>query len=679
MKKPALWFITAVVYTVTPLRAFAALPACPSVGATLTITVDNETGSPQPVTLAGALVTASCSGGSTSFTQTVQCPAGSSDCLTVAGLASGVWKHQISVGQQNQYKKSVVVAADPQAVPNTISWVAFKTVLTVDRTDDISSNPTPQCPSNPGTRTCTLRQAIAAGATALGPLLVQFDPTVFVAGIVTKVRLSQPNDLSIDGYRMVVDGTDSRGNPSFRGDPYSRVVQLPSSGGNFVFTNGGAALTGLFIQRPALSAGARPRDMIVFDGTGGLTQQNSVVNCKIDGGGSALATKLTAQDCIQGLNGAGADWVGANVVQNTEVTACPDKGVKATTLAYVKVQDSWLHHNIGGGIQATLSGGIEADRNLVEYSGYNAARQVFAAANGLSANGASAATPDIPSVLQTDGNTIRNNSSRGISVQETSSATISNDLTCGAANSGDGGQNGIAIFNLAASAAAATVRGVAAVYNGRNGATIADQSTGDFGQANADGGNNAFTQNATNRFLGGHNFDNSSTQANVPAIANQWQHCYADPAHPAATCDGNIDLDVSGSVTFTPPQPYRADASTIPVQISAFYPTKAKAGDLVRISGNGFNAVDAYPHGGNCTTTVQQYNSCGNPIVGNCVQYQSAPGVWTKLQVQSVTPTEIVVKLPSTFTCSQAVAVRVRRRDSAGAAVTATGTFCTNS
>jgi hypothetical protein len=679
MKKAALWFIIAAVYAVTPLRAFAALPACPAVGATLTIAVDNETGSPQPVTLTGSLVTASCSDGSTSFAQTVQCPTGSSDCLTLTGLASGVWQHQISVGQQNQYKKSVVVAADPHAVPNTISWVAFKTVLTVDRTDDISSNPTPRCPSSPGTRTCTLRQAIAAGAAALGPLVVQFDPTVFAAGAVTKVRLSQPNNLSIDGYRMVVDGTDPRGNPSFRGDPYSRVVQLPSTGGAFVFTNGLAALTGLFIQRPTLSAGARPRDMIVFDGTDGLAQQDSIVNCKIDGGGGTLTTKLTAQDCIQGLNGAGADWIGANVVQNTEVTACPDKGVKATTLAYVKVQDSWLHHNIGGGIQATLSGNIEADRNLVEYGGYNATRQVFAQANGLAANGASPSTPDIPSVLRTDGNTIRNNSSRGISVQETSSATISNDLTCGAANGGTGGQNGIAIFNSRASAAAATVRGVAAVYNGRNGATITDQSTGDFGQAGADGGNNAFTQNATNRFLGGHNFDNSSAKGNVPAIANQWQHCYADPAHPAATCNGNLNLEVSGSVNSTSPQPYRADASALPVDISGFYPTKAKRGDWVRIIGNGFNAVDGYPHRGNCTTTIQQHNTCGNPIMGNCVQYQSAPGVWTKLQVQSVTPTEIVVKLPSTFTCSQPVTVRVRRLNSTGTAVTATGTFCTNS
>lgn len=660
---------------VIPLVAFATLPTCPLGGATLTIAVDNQTGVAQSVTLSGTMLTGSCSGGTSSFSQTVTCAPGLTNCLTTAGLRSGIWKHQISVGAQKQYKKSVIIAADSNAIANTISWVAFGNVLTVDRTDDVASNPAPQCPSPPGSRTCTLRKAIATAPTLAAPVLVRFDSTVFPASIITTVQLTQLSDLSIAADDMVIDGTDANGNPTFRGDPYRRVVKLPS-GSSFIFTNNRASLIGLSIQRPALSAGAQPRDIIVFDGTGGQAQQNRVVNCKIDGGAGALTTKLTAQDCIEGYNGAGVDWASANVVQNAEVTRCPDKAVKATLSAYVKVQDSWVHHNIGGGIQATMGGNIEADRNVIENSGYNAKTLVFPEANGLAANGAYAGTPDIGSVLQTDGNIIRNNAMRGISVQELSAATLTNDLTCGAKNSGTGGQNGIAIFNSSASTASALVRGVAAVYNGRNGATVVNQSVADFGRASPDDGNNAFTQNATKSTLGGHNFDNSSSEPNMQASGNQWQHCYADPAHPGATCDGNAGLDISG-VDSAPRQPYRAAATEVPVQIASFFPTKAKSGDLVRIVGAGFNAVDGYPAGGNCTTTIQKSNSCGTPIRGTCVQYQSAPGVWTALQVQSVTPTTLVVKLP--FTCSQPVAVRVQRLDYTGVPVAATATFCTNS
>jgi hypothetical protein len=672
LRRVGFWGVLVAACAVMPLRVSAILPTCVADGADLVITVDNQTGASQDVTFNGTLLTKWCDGGTASFRQTVTCAVGLTDCVTVTGLDSGIWTHQISVGSQKQYTKSVVVADGP---PNTVSWVAFKTVLSVDRTDDIS-NPPARCPSAPGKHTCTLREAMSAGATAPAPLLVQFDSAVFPAGSSRTIQLTQPFGLPIAGDRMMVDGTDPTGNPTFSGDPYRRIVKLPSAGAAFVFTNQLAVLVGLFIQRPILADGAAPGDVVIF--TGSSAQQNLVSNCRIDGGGKQLTTKSVGQDCIQGINGAGRDWSGANLVENTELTACPDKGVKATTLAYLKVQDSWVHHNIGGGIQATLSGNIEADRNLIERNGYNARAQVFLAANGVSANGADAGTPDTPSVVQTNGNVMRDNSSRGISVGELSTATITNDASCGATNGGLGGQNGIAIFNSTADPAAATVRGTTTVYNGRNGATIDDQSSGDFGQNDPDGGHNAFTQNATNVGLGGHNFDNSSTQVNVPARGNQWQRCYADAVHPGATCDGDLSLDVSGSVNAAAPQPYWDDAVALPVMLQSFWPAKAKANDWVRITGSGFDAVTAYPRGGSCTS-VPAYNACGKRIQGNCVEYEDSPGVWKQLPVHSVTPTHIVVKLPPTFRCAQPVSVRLRRLDHTGAVVMGTGTFCTNS
>jgi len=659
-------------------QASAQPPSCPPAGASLRVSVDNPTATSAGALLTGTLLTASCAGGATTYSQTVSCAAGRSDCLAaVTGLASGVWKHQISVGAQNQYTKSIIVAADPAGAANTIAWVVFKTVLTVDSTDDVSSTLTPQCPSAPATHACTLRAAMSAGATADPPLLVQFDPGVFPPGTPTSVRLTDAATLPIAGYRMVVDGTDPNGDPTFRGDPFNRVVVLPSGGATIVVSNELASLRGLFVQRPTLADGATPKDVILFDGAS--AQQNLVVNCKVDGGGGALTSKSAAHDCIEGLNGAGLNWAGANVVQNSEVTACPDKGIKATTLAYLTVHDSWVHHNIGGGIQATLSGNIEADRNVVEYNGYNATSQVFFDANGLAANGADANTPSIPSVLHTHGNIIRLNSARGISVQELSTAVITSDLSCGARNAGTGGQNGIAIFNSTGSPASATVRGTAVVYNPRNGVTIANESTADCGQSGSDAGNNAFTRNATKRSLGGHNFDNSGTQSNLPATGNQWQRCYAHSNRPGTICDGKVSMDVSGVVAVTPPQPHRADAAALPVRITGFFPTKAKAGDLVHVTGSGFNAIDGYAVGGNCFTSIQRQNKCSPRVAGTCVEYEASPEIWTPLLVQSVTPTEIVVQLPRDITCSQAVTVRVRRIDHKGAMVMGTGTFCTNS
>jgi hypothetical protein len=665
-------------YLMTPGALSAQLQSCPAGGADLILMVDNKTGSPQTVTFTGALLMPSCSGGATSFTGSATCNPGLTDCETVSGLATGLWTQQINAGLQRQATKGVVIANDPNGNPNTIAWTVFKTVLRVDRTDDVSSNPTPRCPSLPGTHTCTLRQAMLAGARAAAPLLVQFDPAIFPTGTPTTVRLSRTNSLPIAGSGMTIDGTDLNGDPTFRGDPFNRIVELPRSGATVVFSNQHAKLLGLFIQRPTLSNGATPGDIIRFDGTSGRTQQSAVVNCKIDGGGSVLTLKSTAHDCIAAVNRAGQSFANADTVENTEVMACPDKGVKATSRAYVTVRDSWLHNNIGGGIQATLSGNATADRNLIEHNGYNAAAQVSLEANGLAANGASSSTPTVPSVLQTNGNVIRNNSSRGISVQELSQATITNDLSCGATNNSTGGQNGIAIFNSTTTRATATVRGTAAVYNGRNGATVANQSTADFGGSSPNDGGNAFTQNATKSSLGGKNFSNASTQVGLMAIGNQWQHRCADPAHPAVLCDGNINLDVSGSVLFTPPQPYRADATTLPVQIRSIIPGKAMAGALLHLTGSGFNAIDGYPAGGNCTTTIQENNTC-NPLVGNCVQVEIAPSVWVDLTVVSVTPTEIVAQLPANVSCAQPMSLRLQRLDDGGNIVSGSATFCTSS
>src|SRR5262249_35721441 len=151
-----------------------------------------------------------------------------------------------------------------------------------------------------------------------------------------------------------------------------------------------------------------------------------------------------------------------------------------------------------------------------------------------------------------------------ISVQELSTATITNDVSCGASNGGSGGQNGIAVFNSGSDTATARVRGTTAVYNARNGVTVSGQSSADCRRDALDPGNNAFTQNATRPTLNGANADNST----VPALAllaagNQWQHCYANPLPLTAACDGQLALDMDGAVLWLPAQPQRDAAATL--------------------------------------------------------------------------------------------------------------------
>ena len=151
------------------------------------------------------------------------------------------------------------------------------------------------------------------------------------------------------------------------------------------------------------------------------------------------------------------------------------------------------------------------------------------------------------------------------------------------------------------------VRGTTSVYNNRNGVFIDGQGHAniDFGRnvGHPSGiGNNAFTMNAvvapnpTPGVSGPRNFRNSAA-AGVMARHNQWQRCGT-----GATC-GSIANDVLGTITSDPPQPQRSiDLNLYPLQISAVSPMRVRPGQLLRIFGSGFNAIDGYPVGGDCDT-----------------------------------------------------------------------------
>jgi hypothetical protein len=235
---------------------------------------------------------------------------------------------------------------------------------------------------------------------------------------------------------MPADGTDGvspaghRGSRSFRG-------------GWLALRNQDTGVSGLEIKRTVPSGNAI-LDVVVF--LSANANRGTIVNCRVDGRRAAFSTKFTGKDGIQTVQGAGATPALANRVKMTEVTGAQDKGIKAVS-GYLIVEDSWIHHNLDGGVQATLGGNVEVYRSLVERSGYNTAGALTSVlANGISIQ-AGTSTSDTPVLLTSNGNIIRDNASRGISVRFRSTATITNDYVCGTIQPGTSAQNGIALLN----------------------------------------------------------------------------------------------------------------------------------------------------------------------------------------------------------------------------------------
>lgn len=633
---------------------FADLPPCPVGGAVLNLVVDNESGAPQAIQFDGNLAAPSCAlnGLASNYSQKATCATGITTCLKIPELVTGVWSHQISVGAQLQNQQSLLVGADPNAIPNSVTWTAFKSVITVDNISDDAAI----CPSVAPAHSCTLRGAIAAANTAALPVLVQFDPQVFSADNPTTIQLTNSASLAIGDY-VVIDGTDSKGNPAFVGAPedtaanFNRRVQLPSLGSGFNFTGKQAMLKGLLLQRATQTTGATPGDVIFFNSN---SANNTVMNVKVDGGGANITDKTAGQDCIGTSENAGTAS-NVNSIINTEIQYCLDKGVKSAYGSYLTVVDSWVHQSIGGGLQATLSGTLNALHNVVEKSGSNATTLVYTSANGLSSHGADSGTPTTPSALNTQSNLVRNNALRGLTANQIyANAAINADFSCG-------NLNGLSVLE---GATKVTVRNSAFVFNNSNGVVVDATSAGDFG-TDSSAGNNAFAVN-------GYDFENDNASTTINAIWDQWTQC---PTKAACT------PKIKGNISYYPWLPYAGDAEQFPLLIDSFYPKKARANDIVHISGSGFNAVDGFPAGGQCTAN---FNSCDaelNPVNGICVYYYIPnTGQAVQPKIVSITPSDIGMVMNTT--CSQPTTVIVKRWDNTSVPakiITASGTFCTNS
>lgn len=628
--------------------------------------------------------------------------AAGSEVLNVPGLAPGIWLHQVSVGatDQLQFLQSLVVDDPLQA--NRIDWQLFDHVWTVNDPGDAGDV---VCDA-----TCTLRDAAASANAAPGRSLVRFVPAL------PEIEITQLAGIFWTAAGTMVDGTDSAGDPSpvlgFAGRSFPVRIALiaPNIGpipadcpcnegdaGVLRVQAAGVELRGLAIRRQHVAEGSiccGDQDLVAFDGG---TSGARLDTLRLDGGAAAItsaevpgsATRPpTGKDCVD-AEATGADAIDPVVVRNSEVRFCYDRGIKSKA-GVLRVERSWVHHNLRGGLFAqspgvgTTLGVVVAADNLVEANGLNCpsgdptacgVAQVVARAGASEISAQGEYTR-----IETDGNVIRNGVLQGIFVQSSAEAAIRRDYVCGI-NRGSGGK-GILIKKITGDESQVTVRESAFVYNDDAGAKLDDAISADFGlDGGSDAGRNAFAENGA---IPRRNFINvlAPPVPLVPARGNQWENCYAGPPPNPDACavqalsdaDTNNNVGDIDRVDVAAPL---AHANTSPMSVTAIRPQKQVQDGMVRIVGSGFDAVSGHSGGvgGDCAD-LSAGNGC-SPLRGMCVEF-FVDGDWVEAaDVVGVTPTMLTVRLP--FDCSEVSSLRVRRLDLDGAEIVSNPhSFCAN-
>lgn len=674
--------------TDTPTATATATP----IGAALDVTLRSVAGVSRTANVDGTRLSGPpAAGRATSYTMSgIAVAAAMTDVTSFANLAPGIWLHRVEIPAtgQEQWVQSLLVADDTSA--NQVAWRLFDVVWSVNDGGDAGDG---TCDAS-----CTLRDAVLAVNGASGSSLVRFDP------LLTTIAVTQLAALVITAADATIDATDSGGNPSSvvpfadRIYPLEITLQAPNlapgpgdcpcnegDAGALRIQASGVELRGLALRRQHAAEGTiccGDQDLVAFDGG---SSDSRIDASRLDGGAHAMVDAdvpqgqthpPTGKDCVDAdSTGAGAgDPV---VVSNSEIRFCFDRGLKSKE-GTLRVEDSWVHHNLRGGVFAqspeigTGVGTIELYRSLLEENGQNcpsadpSACGVSQAVTRPEASEASAQGPYTRIV--TDGNVLRNGVQQGYFFQDASQGEVRNDYVCGI-NRGSGGK-GLLVKKLTGDEADLVVRGSAFVYNDDAGVKFDDAVSADLGRdGGIDAGNNAFAENGAVSRRNVVNALNAPIPV-VPAQGNQWERCYAVPTPIAASCDlpavrdgdTNNNIGSSDRVDVANPDPH-ADAG--PVVLSAVAPTKQVADGIVRVSGLGFDAVRGHDGGvgGDCLG-LAALNGC-SPLQGMCVEFL-VDGVWTEAAaVLGVTPTTLTVRAPAT--CDEMTSVRVRRRDLDGA------------
>lgn len=632
--------LRALVLAVTALAAtvdVCGATACPPLGATLQVVLEPaDAAPPADVVIAGTLATPSCgaAGGglATTYVRTLTCDRAAPDgCrATFEGLQPGAWTHQIFVvaGEPfGQFQGRTGLLLDSSAGSHTVAWPLYRSVQTVAALADSA-----------GCTEC-LRRAIVAAQTAAKPALIQFTP-----GLAGTIRLSGGLPPLLTGM-VTIDGIDTDGIALTRtidGNGLDAAALRILGSQNQIFglriANVGGDSDVVVLEGPECVDNLLDQVQVVGRATA-LCGANRL-GCIIDGVCREPSASNPQGFC--GNDGIGirslAGAAGPNRIRRAVISSARDKGVKVSNGAVAIVEDSLVTGNADGGMQATLSGQLTAQQNIL------LANHGTTSANGLAANGPEAGS-SLPAILATRGNLSIGNALRGISVRSLSLASLRDDFVCG-------NDVGLAMLDAAGLSPVVVANGLAVAHNTISGIVAVDGARAAFGNE-VTPGDNAVAFNGRLRPPTPANFRNQ-TALPIPARGNHWEHC-----GPLGVCDTDavqaLDIfttDAQAPVSIEPAQPTRQRTAA---RITSIDPPFAAAGELVRIYGSGFDAIDGIA--ASCTDLASA-NSC-HPMRGNCVQIGRTPA-----DVVAVTPTMLVVRAP--FTCVAPVTVAVRTRWSHG-------------
>lgn len=671
----------------------AAAIMCNGDGAVLEVKVRNDTNDTPTVAIAGSVVDATCGSAYGSYNTTCSLAANTTTTCAVdrPGIASGEWWHQISydLGSSSpfldvkQYQKSLVVFH--ASAVSTIEWTYFPKAIRVNRAG--GDGPT-TCPVNapPSANSCDIRDAIYTAQPSnpgggSDPILIM---------VSTSPGALNDGHISNSRANLTIDGTDANGKPWKVADPaiaaaggqdtFSRVIEFAPDYG-FKINNTNVTFRGLEI-RQAVDPETGVSNSVVEIGETGYGFR--LVNSRIDG--------MMEQDCFDEQNNCGEISSGIEVVprseplphgatsvqlDNSEIRSAIYAGIEVRKYGSATIRDSWLHNNYGSNVVAQNAAGLALQRSVVERSGLRASDDVLPVLTGVPA-GVVLSRPgtDGPTdmTFQSSMSIYRNNFFFGVwGIGDGTTLFPNDDVFCGNLSAGiytseSGSATGHPVISSGG--------GLAATYNGFRGAQIIgngvnvlpDTSVGyDF---NAD---SAFT---ANRDCG---LFNRSQVIEIPAIANQWRDVDPnDPNDPPSFDD--CESSGGGAVDTSSPQNWQ---DTHPGIIETFPSNALLANQTVRVHGQFFNAIagnplsadpndpndpgapcelgvdisgtwngEGTPQAGSCCNDATRANTCGNPIVGNCVQLTDSQSNVHDLAVKGVTPRLLEVELPgSTLSC----------------------------
>jgi hypothetical protein len=644
-------------------------PPCPSTPATVTVFAQNLSAGSVDVTLDGNLVAdaATCSGpGAVAYPTapdpppTLHCEGtGLVRCGEIVGLRPGAWVHRLHVtvsstdplpaSVQEQAQRLVVIGG--AATSNPLVWTIYPRTFVVANTNADASA---------GSLRVQLKAAADYTAANGVPALVTFSPAAFPGTIAFSdadpcaLDPSHPPAAAIcfGGSHVVIDGLDANAKP-----------------GSVIWSVGTNDLSVL-----RLYGSDDVVRGIVFDGTtdpdlpGRMQQQDTVALTGVTGTGPFARRDRVEQSIVRGPSfgdalsvdrGAGQPdcppgpctpapcpcTAGDDVVADSELTRAADRGMKVDD-GVATLASSCIHDNHDGGVQSTLGGDLTMSENVVQ-SNLPGTKN-----GGLTTLGTGAKT----SSLSSQGDVVRFNGARGVSVTDNAVGWLADDYVAnndlrgsvvdtkldvpndmgvdlvpeahfhGVAHVCNGDPTNPTTHGAIAFSASCTqctdpvacicTTDAACATPGYCADTPADTCTPvtcwhrpptvAYGEAGHPG-LNAFTSNQVD------NFRVEGVTATIPAEGSQWEHCPMGPP-----CDVTLDIsppDAGVDVgTLTDPR------DTSGLHVRGVSPSRPRKGDIVRVylDGGVFDAINGNPTPNHCDDTLPACSTDGDCTTGPC-------------------------------------------------------------